>query len=118
MVEDVRENYSSRQLLSFMAYKLLGGDKTDHTYIRAHNITYNVFSGTSAGIFKHFWQVWKSQKFEAYDYGPDKNLQYYGQTEPINFFENYKLYWVCSPLFWDKFPNFIPLLESIFPCTL
>lgn len=58
-MEDVRENYSSRQLMSFFAFKMVGGAKTDHSYLAAHNITYNVFAGTSAGVFKHFWQVYK-----------------------------------------------------------
>lgn len=32
------------------------------------------------------------QRFEAFDYGAEENLQHYGQTEPIDFFSNYKLY--------------------------
>jgi len=91
MMEDVRESYSSRKLVSLFATTFLGGDPAkEHSYFQAHLLTYNVFSGTSTGIFKHFWQLWKHQKFEAFDYGPQKNLALYGQAEPIDFLANYK----------------------------
>jgi hypothetical protein len=30
-------------------------------------------------------------KFQSFDYGPEKNMEKYGQKEPINFLENYSL---------------------------
>jgi len=52
-----------------MAYKLLGGSKNDHAFTKVPAYTLNIFAGCSVGIFKHFWQIWLHQKFEAYDYG-------------------------------------------------
>jgi len=88
-MEDVRKNYSTRNLLSYMVYKLLGGSKNDHAFTNVPVYTLNIFAGCSAGIFKHFWQIWKNQRFEGYDYGKRKNEEIYGSSEPINFFENY-----------------------------
>eukprot|EP01124_Arcella_intermedia_P034993 TRINITY_DN8809_c0_g1_i1.p1 TRINITY_DN8809_c0_g1~~TRINITY_DN8809_c0_g1_i1.p1 ORF type:complete len:651 (+),score=123.67 TRINITY_DN8809_c0_g1_i1:129-2081(+) len=89
MMEDVKNNYSTRNFLSFLVYKLLGGSKDNHPFLRVPGYTMNIFAGCSAGIFKHFWQIWKSQKFQAYNYGKLKNHQIYGTTEPIDFFKNY-----------------------------
>jgi len=89
MVEDVKRNYSLRNLFSFVTFKLLGGDKSEHAVIQAHNLTYNVFAGTSVGIFKHFWQNWCNHAFAAYDYGPQKNIEAYGQPTPIDILGNF-----------------------------
>jgi len=89
MVEDVKHNYSLRNLFSFATYKLLGGEKTEHSITQAHNLTYNVFAGTSVGIFNHFWQNWSNDSFATFDYGPQKNLLVYGSKTPVDILANF-----------------------------
>lgn len=90
LIEDMNRNYSSRILLSYIARMLVGGNKDDmiHALIRMHNLAMNT-GGTSVKVFKHFYQIYRNQKFEAYDYGPRINNEQYGQPDPIDFFENY-----------------------------
>lgn len=89
MIEDVKHNYSLRNMFSFLTYKFLGGEKTEHAVTQARNLTYNIFAGTSVGIFKHFWQNWTNQTFECFDYGVQKNLEVYGTTRPIDIIGNF-----------------------------
>lgn len=89
MMEDVRKNYSTRNIISFMAYKLLGGSIDNHAFLKVPCYTLNIFAGCSAGVFKHFWQIWQSQKFQAYDYGKQGNIKHYGTPEPLNFLDHY-----------------------------
>jgi hypothetical protein len=65
LIEDLNASYTGRMFLSWSASKVIGGNAEDHTFLNTHNLTYNVFTGTSKGIFKHFWQNWKHQKFEV-----------------------------------------------------
>jgi hypothetical protein len=89
MIEDIKRNYSLRNLLSLFTSKFVGGAKMEHPFMHAHNTTYNIFSGTSAGIFKHFWQNWQHQDFEAFDYAPALNEKNYGTKEPLNIMKNF-----------------------------
>jgi pimeloyl-ACP methyl ester carboxylesterase len=89
MIEDFKHNYSLRNLLSLFTSKFVGGAKLEHPFTHAHGTTYNIFAGTSAGIFKHFWQNWNHQAFEAYDYGPALNTKNYGSSSPLNIMDNY-----------------------------
>jgi len=88
MVEDVKHNYSARNLFSFITYKLLGGDSMEHAVTQAHNLTYNIFAGTSTGVFLHFWQNWTNRAFESFDYGPEKNMDVYGTPYPVDIMRN------------------------------
>jgi len=89
MGEDINHNTSTRGVISLLVSSILGGHYEEHAMTKTHNLPYHVFTGTSTKVFKHFWQIWKSQKFEAFDYGPAKNQEIYGSSTPINFFENY-----------------------------
>eukprot|EP01126_Amoeba_proteus_P062283 TRINITY_DN8441_c0_g1_i1.p3 TRINITY_DN8441_c0_g1~~TRINITY_DN8441_c0_g1_i1.p3 ORF type:complete len:123 (-),score=22.67 TRINITY_DN8441_c0_g1_i1:643-1011(-) len=74
MIEDVKHNYSTRNIFSYVTYKLLGGSPTEHPVTMAHNLTFNIFAGTSAGIFNHFWQNWKNHAFEVRSFSALKLL--------------------------------------------
>jgi len=89
LMEDVNENYTMRNIASYLSYKLLGGKVKDHAFVKIHNITYNIFAGTSVRVYKHFLQLWKTQRFQAFDYGKQRNLQEYGTPQPIDFFKNF-----------------------------
>jgi len=89
MMEDVRKNYSSRSIISLMASKLLGGSIDNHAFTKVPCYSFNVFAGCPAGVFKHFWQIFKNQKFQAFDYGKDGNLKHYGTPEPLNLLDHY-----------------------------
>lgn len=68
---------------------LFGGNVTEFPFLKVHNIAYNSFTGTAVKIYRHFWQMYKAGKFQAYDYGEARNRQVYGQPKPIDFLENY-----------------------------
>jgi hypothetical protein len=37
----------------------------EHTFVNIHNMTYNIFTGTSVGIVKHFYQIWRRGRFQV-----------------------------------------------------
>ncbi|EGC28620.1 hypothetical protein DICPUDRAFT_100086 [Dictyostelium purpureum] len=89
---DVMSNLPAKDLLVYLVSRyLLGGDMRNHPLTTVHNIAYNTFNGTSVGIYRHFWQIRRSKKFEAFDYGPKKNLELYGTVEPLNILSHYNL---------------------------
>jgi len=89
IIEDMNKNYTTRKLASHLAYSLLGGDgDSDHVVVRVHNLAFHTFA-TSAKVFKHFWQIWKHQRFESFDYGYFGNIEHYGTERPIDFLANY-----------------------------
>lgn len=92
ILEDINNSFTGRTMMSWGVAKVIGGSIEDHPFVNLRNLTYNVFSGTSTGVFRHFWQIWRHKKFEGYDYGAAKNMQVYGTTKPIDFVENYHLY--------------------------
>lgn len=89
LVEDINRSYSMRNLISYFLSIIIGGQSEEHTFVNIHNMTYNIFTGTSVGIVKHFYQLWRRGRFQAYDYGKERNLKEYGQEQPIDFFDNY-----------------------------
>mmetsp|Transcript_11324 Transcript_11324/g.12446 ORF Transcript_11324/g.12446 Transcript_11324/m.12446 type:complete len:238 (+) Transcript_11324:101-814(+) len=89
IMEDVNSAYPTRTIASYIAYQLLGGRKDKHAFVTTHGITHNIFAGTSVGVYSHFWQLWRTKTFQAFDYGEKKNLQVYGTKEPLNFFKHY-----------------------------
>ncbi|KAM9986075.1 hypothetical protein ACTFIZ_004332 [Dictyostelium cf. discoideum] len=89
---DAMSNLPTKNLLVYLVSRyLLGGDTRNHPLTTIHNLAYNTFNGTSVLIYRHFWQIRRSKKFEAYDYGPKKNLEFYGTNEPLNFLDHYNL---------------------------
>ena len=47
--------------------------------------------GFSTDLCKHFYQVWKNASFQAFDYGPEKNLELYGTEWPLDYMAHYHL---------------------------
>ncbi|KAN0027317.1 hypothetical protein ACTFIU_010007 [Dictyostelium citrinum] len=89
---DAMSNLPTKNLLVYLVSRyLLGGDTRNHPLTTIHNLAYNTFNGTSVLIYRHFWQIRRSKKFEAFDYGPKKNLELYGSNEPLNFLNHYNL---------------------------
>ncbi|KYQ92457.1 AB-hydrolase associated lipase region containing protein [Tieghemostelium lacteum] len=90
---DVISNAPTKELLTYLASRyLLGGDIVDHPLTKIHNLTYNTFNGTSVKLYKHFWQLRKSCKFQTFDYGSaKKNMDAYGTKDPIDILDNYQV---------------------------
>lgn len=40
---------------------------------------------------EHFYQLAKERTFQAYNYGPDKNLELYNDARPLNYMEKFGL---------------------------
>ena len=47
--------------------------------------------GFSTNLCKHFYSIWKSGKFLAFDYGRVRNQEVYGTEQPLNYLEHYGL---------------------------
>lgn len=92
ILEDINNSFTGRTMISWGVAKVIGGSIEDHPFVNLRNLTYNVFSGTSAGVFHHFWQIWQHKRFEGFDYGHAKNLEVYGSLKPIDFIDNYDKY--------------------------
>ncbi|KAK5575150.1 hypothetical protein RB653_010406 [Dictyostelium firmibasis] len=89
---DAMSNLPTKNLLVYLVSRyLLGGDTRNHPLTTIHNLAYNTFNGTSVLIYRHFWQIRRSRKFETFDYGPKKNLELYGTSEPLNILNHYNL---------------------------
>lgn len=99
VMEDVTGSFTGRSILSFLVSKVIGGSIDENAYVNMRNITYNIFSGTSTGVYRHFWQIWRSQRFEAFDYGVEKNKEVYGTPYPTNILENFDKYVLSICLF-------------------
>eukprot|EP01104_Vermistella_antarctica_P012043 TRINITY_DN3420_c0_g1_i1.p1 TRINITY_DN3420_c0_g1~~TRINITY_DN3420_c0_g1_i1.p1 ORF type:complete len:672 (+),score=107.56 TRINITY_DN3420_c0_g1_i1:355-2370(+) len=93
LVLDLQHNPGTRALMSYWIGRLLGGDPTssDHTFHAVHDITWHILHGTGVGIFWHFWYNWRAKKFQAFDYGRDRNLKEYGQAKPLDFHTRFHL---------------------------
>lgn len=61
----------------------------DNPFSYIHNLAINSFNGVSAKICLHFWQMYKSGHFQAFDYGPDKNEELYGTPTPFDVMEHF-----------------------------
>jgi hypothetical protein len=74
-------------VLGLFTALLLGGEIESHPI---HSIKpQNIFEGTSVTIYRHFAQLWRADKFQAYDYGSSKNTQVYGTPRPLSIIDNY-----------------------------
>eukprot|EP01135_Chromosphaera_perkinsii_P011741 Nk52_evm19s2485 gene=Nk52_evmTU19s2485 len=63
----------------------------EHALEIIHNMMWNFLNGTSVGVFKHFLQNFQSKKFQAFDYGSERNVEVYGSVKPSNFLEHFGL---------------------------
>eukprot|EP00761_Pharyngomonas_kirbyi_P014989 gb/GECH01015020.1/.p1 GENE.gb/GECH01015020.1/~~gb/GECH01015020.1/.p1 ORF type:complete len:773 (+),score=96.25 gb/GECH01015020.1/:1-2319(+) len=89
VMHDLFSHPATRDLVSYLFSQfLLGGNLVNLPLRYVHNLVYN-FKGTSVKVLEHFIQMWSTAKFQAYDYGPLRNLQEYGSEEPLNFLEHY-----------------------------
>ncbi len=70
-MQDVKNVPSLADLVAVIAAMFLGGQVTESkNFLRqVDNLTYHSLAGTSTGIFKHFWQIYKKKKFQGYDFG-------------------------------------------------
>lgn len=94
LVQDVRALPSTRDLASLVLAKVIGGtDISMSPFSKVGNMVFNVLlSGASTKLFRHFWQLYESRKFQMYDYGcPEKNLAAYGSPAPPDLLEHYEL---------------------------
>jgi pimeloyl-ACP methyl ester carboxylesterase len=89
VIQDVKNSPAMKDLTSYFMTTLLGGRASSHPFTKVHNLTYNTFLGTPVKIFFHFWQIYRARKFQAFDYGPARNLIEYKQPTPIDMFDNY-----------------------------
>jgi hypothetical protein len=55
------------------------------------NLTYNIFAGTSLGIFRHIFQWYWRGRFTGYDYGRKRNLVVHGTPTPPEYTQHYDL---------------------------
>jgi hypothetical protein len=84
VIQDVKNVPALQDLMAVLAAMLLGGDTEQRNFFRqVDNLTYHSLAGTSSGIFKHFWQIYSSRSFRAYDHGSaEANVAAYGTAEP------------------------------------
>ena len=90
LLQDINNNPGARDLLAFLLSRLVTGGKIENIPSAfVHNMMYNLLTGTSNGVLRHFLQLWRSGKFQAYDYGSQRNLKEYGSPTPLNFMDHY-----------------------------
>lgn len=88
VMEDVKSTNPTKDLFTYIATMLIGGNIEDHSLNRVNMVRW-VFTGTPVGVFRHFRQLISYKKFQAFDFGKRKNLVVYGTEEPINFLNHY-----------------------------
>ncbi|GAM20357.1 hypothetical protein SAMD00019534_035320 [Acytostelium subglobosum LB1] len=87
---DLMSNTPTKDLMVYLVSRfLLGGEMKNHPLEKIHNLAYNTFSGTSVKTYRHFFQIRKAKKFQAFDYGKQKNMELYGTPYPLNFLDHY-----------------------------
>jgi len=89
MAMDAFNSGAISDLMLYFATKFVfGGDPLAHPLQRVPSLSYNL-TGTSVMMCKHFWQIRSTNKFCAYDYGPEENLKLYGTPKPVDYLEHY-----------------------------
>jgi len=63
--EDVKSTNPTRDLFTYFATTLIGGDVQGHSLTRVHNLVQWVFAGTPVGVFRHFRQLISSKQFRV-----------------------------------------------------
>ncbi|PNF31184.1 Lipase 3 [Cryptotermes secundus] len=74
------------QHLCVLAYFLAYGDDSERlnkTLLPVY--LSHLIAGTSKKTVEHYAQIIRSGKFQEFDYGPVKNMEYYGQSEPPDY---------------------------------
>ena len=89
LFEDVKRFPATRDLMTMvMSSFLLGGASLASPLKHVHNLPYTL-TATSAGVMKHLYQIWRTDRFACYDYGREKNMQLYGEVSPPSILENF-----------------------------
>lgn len=76
-----------------MSAHVLGGYETGESAVWKSAKVFNsvCLFGLPISMCNHFYQCYKHNKFEAYDYGKKKNLEIYGTINPLNYLDHYHL---------------------------
>eukprot|EP01012_Entosiphon_sulcatum_P017720 TRINITY_DN22462_c0_g1_i1.p1 TRINITY_DN22462_c0_g1~~TRINITY_DN22462_c0_g1_i1.p1 ORF type:complete len:600 (+),score=109.99 TRINITY_DN22462_c0_g1_i1:51-1802(+) len=115
LLKDVHDHPAARHLMcTFASRYLLGGDAKYFPLHYVHNLTYNMLqAGTSLNVHRHFWQIYKRHRFQAYDYGPAENIVRYGSSRPIDFMQHYNLIDVPVTLIAGRDDTLIPAADVV-----
>eukprot|EP00163_Fabomonas_tropica_P011281 TRINITY_DN2192_c0_g1_i24.p2 TRINITY_DN2192_c0_g1~~TRINITY_DN2192_c0_g1_i24.p2 ORF type:complete len:187 (-),score=43.75 TRINITY_DN2192_c0_g1_i24:616-1176(-) len=91
-MQDVKGNEAASDVVAVALSSLLGGDTQQRNFFKqVQNLTFHSLAGTSTGIFFHFWQIYKAQRFQCFDYGEAGNVKHYGQAQPLDILDHYNL---------------------------
>lgn len=76
-----------------MTSGVLGGDTLGDSPVwkSAHLMKSSLMFGFSTDLCAHFYSIWKTGKFVAFDYGKKKNLHLYGTEKQLDYIEHYDL---------------------------
>eukprot|EP00347_Sterkiella_histriomuscorum_P015983 403354949 len=90
---DVRGLPAASDLITYLSSHTLGGYKTGESPVwKSAQIIKSFFQfGFSSDLGKHFYTNWKTDKFQAFDYGRKKNIAVYGTEKPLNYLDHYHL---------------------------
>ena len=79
--------------MTYLSSRILGGSKVgDSPVWKSAKIASSVFQfGFSADLGKHFYSLWQTGKFQAFDYGRKRNVVEYGTEKPLNYLDHYHL---------------------------
>lgn len=96
VVQDVRNFQALKDLASFYLNTTMGGSEDNlqrSPFALVHRMVYNsMTAGTSTKVYKHFRQIYKAQRFQAYDYGGEENMRVYGAPVPPEYLSRYHLF--------------------------
>lgn len=109
--QDIINHPGLRSLFAFIAsYSVLGGETKSNPLQYIHNMVFHSFNATAIGVWEHLAQMASSNgKFQAFDYGsPEKNMEMYQQTKPLNFLDNYGLIDIPMHIIYSKKDKIIP----------
>lgn len=84
---------AARDLITHMTSAVLGGNKFGDSPVwkSAHLMKSSLMFGFSTELCEHFYSIWKTGQFLAYDYGRKKNIERYGTVKPLNYIDHYHL---------------------------
>lgn len=74
--EDVKSTNPTRDLFTYFATTLIGGDVKGHSLTRVHNLVQWIFAGTPVGVFRHFRQLISTREFRVRVQPPFPLLQF------------------------------------------
>jgi hypothetical protein len=83
---------ASRDFLAYLSSLLMGGPSSGNSFIESAQVVRSLLQfGFSMGIPKHIFQLYQSQKFQAFDHGKEVNLKMYGTIKPPSYADDYNL---------------------------